>query len=105
MTEVIGWVSSALLVATIGKQVYKQWKSDSVEGVSKYLFVGQCLASAGFTVYSWLVKNWVFVVTNTLMLINAFAGLYIVLHHRRRDRRRQASGGAAQPPPANLRHA
>ena len=86
MTEAIGWASSFILVLTIAKQVYKQWNEGSSEGVSKWLFVGQMAASLGFTVYSWLVSNWVFVVTNAVMLVNGLAGLLIVLHHRRRER-------------------
>ena len=87
MTEAVGWASSCILVLTIAKQVYKQWKEGSSEGVSRWLFVGQMSASLGFTVYSWLVENWVFVVTNAVMLLNGLAGLLIVLHHRRRERR------------------
>ena len=86
MTEAVGWVSSFILVLTIAKQVYKQWQEGSSEGVSKWLFVGQMAASLGFTVYSWLVSNWVFVVTNAVMLVNGLLGLLIVLHHRRRER-------------------
>jgi uncharacterized protein with PQ loop repeat len=92
VTDLIGWFSSVVLVLTIGKQVHKQWKEGSSEGVSHWLFVGQLAASSGFTVYSWLVGNWVFVVTNALMLLNGVLGLLIVLHHRRRAR-------AAAPPP------
>ena len=89
MTEAVGWVSSFILVLTIAKQVYKQWQEGSSEGVSKWLFVGQISASLGFTVYSWLVHNWVFVVTNSLMMVNGLLGLLIVLHHRRRARARR----------------
>jgi uncharacterized protein with PQ loop repeat len=89
--EAVGWVSSGILVLTIAKQVYKQWQEGSSEGVSKWLFVGQIAASLGFTVYSWLVSNWVFVVTNALMFCNGLLGLLIVLHHRRRERK---GGGA-----------
>lgn len=85
-TEVIGWISSAILVLTIAKQVWKQWQSGSSEGVSRWLFIGQIAASVGFTAYSFLVHNWVFVVTNALMLANALVGYGIVLHHRRRAR-------------------
>ena len=92
MIEAVGWVSSLILVLTIAKQVYKQWQEGSSEGVSKWLFVGQMAASLGFTVYSWLVSNWVFVVTNAVMLVNGLLGLLIVLHHRRRERR-AAEGG------------
>jgi MtN3 and saliva related transmembrane protein len=86
LIEAVGWVSSLILVLTIAKQVYKQWQEGSSEGVSKWLFVGQMAASLGFTVYSWLVSNWVFVVTNAVMLVNGLLGLLIVLHHRRRAR-------------------
>ncbi|MFN2455894.1 MAG: hypothetical protein ABR577_16920 [Pyrinomonadaceae bacterium] len=94
MTEVIGWVSSLILVLTIGKQVYKQWHEGTSEGVSKWLFVGQLAASLGFTIYSWLVRNWVFVVTNSLMLINGLLGLFIVMRHRRRERRGEDNANA-----------
>ncbi len=87
MTEVIGWFSSFVLVLTIGKQVHKQWKSGSSEGVSRWLFVGQITASTGFTLYSLLVRNWVFVVTNALLLLSAIVGVVIVVKHRRAERR------------------
>lgn len=91
-TEIVGWVSSVILVLTIARQVYKQWHEGSSEGVSKWLFVGQMAASLGFTIYSWLVGNMVFVVTNSLMLVNALVGFGIVLRHRKRK---------GQPGPAN----
>ena len=86
-TELVGWVSSCILVLTISKQIYKQWQEGSSENVSKWLFIGQMAASLGFTIYSWLVSNWVFVVTNLLMLVNGLVGLGIVLHHRKQERR------------------
>lgn len=89
MTEVIGWLSSAVLVVTIGQQVYKQWHDGTSKGVSRWLFVGQMFASAGFTLYSWLVHNWVFVVTNAIMLVSALVGYGIVLRHRRKEERRE----------------
>jgi len=95
MTEAIGWLSSFVLVLTIGKQVYKQWQAGTSEGVSKWLFIGQTAASVGFTTYSLLVRNWVFVVTNALMLVNALLGLLIVRHHRRRNAKAAAPGEQA----------
>ena len=91
VTEFLGWLSSAILVATIVKQVYKQWREGRSEGVSRWLFVGQIAASTGFTIYSALVGNPVFVVTNALMLASAATGLLIVLRHRRRARARDTS--------------
>jgi uncharacterized protein with PQ loop repeat len=90
MTEVIGWLSSFVLVLTIGKQVHKQWRSGSSEGVSKWLFVGQITASTGFTLYSILVHNWVFVVTNALLMVSAIIGGLIVIKHRRAHRTARA---------------
>jgi uncharacterized protein with PQ loop repeat len=83
MIDAIGWASSFVLVLTIGQQVFKQWKEGSSEGVSRWLFVGQVAASTGFVVYSALVKNWVFVVTNAFILASAIAGAFIMLMHRR----------------------
>jgi len=87
VTEAIGWISSFVLVLTIGRQVLKQYKEGKSEGVSKWLFVGQMTASGGFLLYSWLVKNWVFVATNAVMVLNGLAGYMIVRHHRRRAER------------------
>jgi len=33
-TDAIGWTSAAVLLATIGRQVYSQWKSKATAGVS-----------------------------------------------------------------------
>lgn len=87
LTEAIGWISALILLATISRQVYKQWEEKSSEGVSKWLFIGQVGASTGFAVYSWLLENWVFVVTNILMLLSALLGYAILMHNRRCERR------------------
>jgi uncharacterized protein with PQ loop repeat len=81
--EVLGWISSVILLLTIGRQIYKQWQDGSSEGVSMILFIGQIAASLGFTIYSYLISNWVFVVTNGLMLLNGVLGLGMTLYHRK----------------------
>ena len=87
MTELIGWTSSAILLLTLTSQVRKQWREHRSEGVSRWLFVGQTAASVGFTVYSWLVGNWVFVATNALILLNAVFGVWLTFHQRRAGQR------------------
>jgi MtN3 and saliva related transmembrane protein len=77
MIEVIGWVSSFVLLLTLIRQVKKQWEDKTSEGLSKWLFIGQLVASVGFTVYSYLVSNWVFTVTNGLLTINNIIGIYL----------------------------
>jgi uncharacterized protein with PQ loop repeat len=79
VVEAIGWLSSLILLTTIIAQLRKQWADRSTRGVSKWLFVGQTAASLGFTVYSVLVNNWVFVVTNGLMLLSALLGCFLTL--------------------------
>jgi len=86
MTEFIGWTSSAILVVTIYTQVRRQWVAGTSKGVSKWLFVGQLAASFGFAAYSFLIRNWVFVVTNALLACAALAGIAIVILHRRKER-------------------
>ena len=82
--DVIGWLSAIVLLATLGRQVYTEWRSGSVKGLSRWLFVGQLCASIGFVAYSWLLHNWVFVVTNALILATAILGELAYLHNRRR---------------------
>ena len=86
MTEVIGWASSVILLVTLVTQVYKQYRDGRVEGVSKWLFIGQVAASIGFTVYSYLVGNWVFIVTNGLLVINAVIGVALYFYFRRKKK-------------------
>lgn len=89
--ELIGWASSVILVLTIAKQIHKQWQAGTSEGVSKWLFIGQLAASAGFTVYSFLIHSWVFVVTNALMMTNAVVGWWITMRQRRRATAKEAT--------------
>ena len=88
---VFRWLSSLILLATIAKQIHKQWQDRSSKGVSKWLFIGQMAASCGFTAYSFLVHNWVFVATNALMAISAMVGLLITRAHRRQAGRNVAA--------------
>lgn len=85
MIEIIGWASSIILLATLVKQVHKQWHDGTSEGVSKWLFTGQLAASVGFTIYSYLVGSWVFMVTNSLLTINNIVGIGIYYHFRKKQ--------------------
>jgi MtN3 and saliva related transmembrane protein len=99
MTEVLGWASSLVLLATIVAQIVKQARERSSKGVSTWLFVGQTVASAGFTAYSALVENWVFTITNALMLLAAIVGFCITWHSKRRSAAQSASGSEPASPP------
>ena len=81
--ELIGWGGASVLLLTLGRQVYTQWRDHSAQGVSRWLFVGQLTASTAFLVYSWLLENWVFVVTNALLLVTAAVGEWIYLRNRK----------------------
>jgi uncharacterized protein with PQ loop repeat len=83
MRELIGWISSLILLATIIRQIRTQVKERSPRGVSRWLFVGQTAASVGFTVYSFLVGNWVFTATNFLLLLAGLTGWFITSRHSR----------------------
>lgn len=86
LTEAVGWSAAALLLLTMTRQVWSQWNSGAVAGVSHWLFIGQVAASAAFTLYSVLLGSTVFIVTNALLLLNALAGLWIDRRNRRRRR-------------------
>ncbi|MGY6519354.1 MAG: PQ-loop domain-containing transporter [Lysobacteraceae bacterium] len=84
----LGWSASGVLLVTLACQVARQWRSGSVEGVSPWLFAGQVTASVGFVLYSWLLDNWVFVVTNLAILATALAGQVVYRRNLRRSRER-----------------
>lgn len=81
--DLIGWFASLVLVITIAYQVLSQWRSGTSKGVSRWLFVGQFIASASFTVYAALVGNTVFIVTNSMLALSACVGLGVWVVHRR----------------------
>jgi uncharacterized protein with PQ loop repeat len=83
LTQLIGWAAAAILLATLSRQVYSQWRDRTSEGVSKWLFVGQVSASVGFIVYSWLLASWVFVGTNALILVTALLGQWVYRRNKR----------------------
>ncbi|WP_115530479.1 hypothetical protein [Xanthomonas campestris] len=72
--DLVGWLASAVLIATLIRQIYKQWRSDQIQGVSRWLFIGQINASLLFILYSALVGNAVFIVSNALILATGITG-------------------------------
>ena len=57
MTEIVGWTAAAILLLTVGRQAYTEWRDRTSQGVSRWLFVGQMAASIGFIVYSCSLKT------------------------------------------------
>ncbi|MDR6989930.1 hypothetical protein [Luteimonas sp. 3794] len=81
--EVIGWAASAILLATLIRQIVTQLRDGSAQGVSHWLFVGQITASLGFVTYSAMVGDWVFIVTNACILLTAITGQVLTMRRRR----------------------
>lgn len=81
--DFVGWGASAILLATLVRQVVKQARDRDAEGVSHWLFLGQSAASVGFIVYSVLVDNQVFIVTNACILATAVVGQVITWRRQR----------------------
>ena len=81
--DLIGWAASAILVATLVRQIYTQSQEENAKGVSHWLFAGQMLASVGFIAYSWMLHNWVFIVTNSIILLTAVVGQVVMWRKRR----------------------
>jgi MtN3 and saliva related transmembrane protein len=95
----IGLASSLILLLTISRQVYTQWKSKATSGLSRWLFIGQLAASIGFVIYSWMLQNWIFLTTNVMLVVAAVVGQVLYLRNRRRNPGGQsAATGAKQPP-------
>ncbi len=82
--DLIGWLASGILLLTLGRQIVQQARSDDDgDGVSIWLFAGQIASSIGFIVYSVLVDNMVFVVTNSAILLTAIVGQVVVARKKR----------------------
>ena len=93
MPNLVGWLSSLVLLATLIQQVVVQWRSRKSTGVSPWLFAGQFISSVGFSLYSYLLGNWVFLCTNLALLANAGIGQWVTLRNRRLSQ--QSAPGAA----------
>src|SRR6185369_1020571 len=85
--EVIGWASSVVLILSLVTQTWKQYRSESTRGVSKWLYIGEVVAAGGFVAYSAMLHNVVFVVSNSLGVVTGLCGLLIYARNRRRERR------------------
>ena len=83
LTELIGWAGAVILLLTVGRQVYVQWRDKSSSGLSKWLFIGQISASVSFVTYSLILGSWVFVVTNAAMLATAIIGQIVFIRNRK----------------------
>ena len=96
LTDMVGWSSAIILFLTISRQVYTQWRTKNSAGISHWLFIGQVAASTGFVIYSVLVKNWVFVVANSSILLTAIVGQCIYLRNKHMASGNAAGNAAAQ---------
>lgn len=83
--EIVGWSASLVLAVTLIHQIYRQWKDNSAEGVSVWLFVGQALANVGFLIYSVHQRDWVFCFTNGLLLITNLVGYLLTLRQHKEE--------------------
>ena len=101
ITDLIGWAAAVILLATLSRQVYHQWHDESARGVSRWLFIGQIASSTGFIIYSVALKSWVFVVTNSLILLVAAVGqsLRYLRSSTATGKAENSSAARTRPPP------
>ena len=90
-STLIGWSASLILLLTLGAQTWKQYRSRSNTGVSRWLYVGELVASSLFVVYSARLHDSVFVVANCGGVVTALVGLVL---YARNQRRRSSSAKA-----------
>jgi uncharacterized protein with PQ loop repeat len=82
--DVIGWCASVVLLVTLVRQIVCTARDPDAKGVSHWLFLGQCVASFGFVVYSVMVDNRVFIATNSAILVTAIVGQVMLSRRRAR---------------------
>jgi MtN3 and saliva related transmembrane protein len=83
--DVVGWLASAILFATLFRQVWVQVQTQNPTGVSRWLFIGQMAASVLFLTYSLLLRNWIFSVSNSVILLVAIIGQWVSFEARRKN--------------------
>jgi len=83
--DLVGWAASAILVATLVRQVHTQATKGNGQALSRWLFAGQIAASLGFIAYSWMLRNPIFIVTNTILLATAITGQWLYFRNERRS--------------------
>jgi len=79
MQELIGWGSAAILIPAFGLQTYRQWKNrhEPVNTSALWFFVLVLVGTGGQVVYSWMVRNWVYLALNGVLVVNNILGLGI----------------------------
>jgi hypothetical protein len=82
--DLVGWLSSAILVATLARQLHTQATKGNGHALSRWLFAGQMAASLGFIAYSWMLHNPVFLLSNTILLGMAVAGQWLYFRNERK---------------------
>lgn len=80
--EWLGWAAAIILLATMFSQVKKNWEEKKLKDVNPLLYYGQAVASLFFAIYSLTINSWIFAVTNTLGLLSALVGIYLVHRYR-----------------------
>ena len=96
--EWLGWLAASILLVTMFAQVRKNWRERKLKGVNPLLYYGQALASLLFAVYSLTISSWVFAVTNTLGLVAAVIGIYLVHQCRKPEAAPAAEGRDGRSP-------
>jgi len=80
---------SAVLLSTLIRQCIPNGGLALPPAFRNGLFIGQLLASMGFTVYSFLLHNWVFASSKHRHFITAVVGQATYLHNKHRQTNRQ----------------
>ncbi|MGA9768804.1 MAG: hypothetical protein WBV94_07185 [Blastocatellia bacterium] len=80
--EWLGWAAAVILLVTLFSQVKKNWEEKKLKDVNPFLYYGEAIASLLFAIYSLTINSWVFAVTNTLGLLSALIGIYLVHRYR-----------------------
>ena len=80
--EWLGWAAAVILLITLFSQVKKNWEEKKLKDVNPFLYYGEAVASLLFAIYSLTISSWVFAVTNTLGLVSALIGIYLVHRYR-----------------------
>lgn len=82
----IGWFSSTVVFVTQIIQLREQVKKGS-KGVSKWMFVGNVIATSGFVVYSYLQNDTIFLTANSIILCGHITGMILTFWQKSHEKK------------------
>jgi MtN3 and saliva related transmembrane protein len=83
LKEVVGILTIVLTVASFTPQVWKAWRTKSVNDLSWWMIIIYALAALAWTWYGVILKDVMIITTDVLVFLQTFALLLLKLKYQK----------------------